>query len=405
VSGASHSAAPAAATDVSSARQRRRGAGRGVADADPAALVEVRAALAAGAAPVAALSAVQTGPLASVAAAARLGRPLGELAAEVTTGDARADLLVRALAVAEANGAGGVAGVDQALAAGAEDEAVRRALRVRSTQARLTAVLLTAMPALLWVLFVATNPGMLGFYRHPAGAATGVAAGGLGALGQWWARRIVTGAARAVAAADPIVPPAPRRDLLRVVALGGPPLVGGLLGLHPGLTLPAAALGALLGWRGTRADRSARLRADAAARAATAGGAAETVELLATALAAGAPPVGAVGVVAPVAPPVARGALRAAERRLRGGWGPDEAFAGTGLDALGAALAATTRWGAPAEDALRRLAAELRAGRRAAAEEAAERVQIALVFPTTLLTLPAFVLAVVPPLVWTAFAG
>ncbi len=31
-------------------------------------------------------------------------------------------------------------------------------------------------------------------------------------------------------------------------------------------------------------------------------------------------------------------------------------------------------------------------------------MQVALVFPTTLLTLPAFVTAIVPPLLWTAFA-
>ena len=47
----------------------------------------------------------------------------------------------------------------------------------------------------------------------------------------------------------------------------------------------------------------------------------------------------------------------------------------------------------------------LRAHERGVAEAAAERVQLALVFPTTLLTLPAFVLPLVPPLVWTAFAG
>ncbi|HUH06873.1 MAG TPA: type II secretion system F family protein, partial [Egibacteraceae bacterium] len=80
-------------------------------------------------------------------------------------------------------------------------------------------------------------------------------------------------------------------------------------------------------------------------------------------------------------------------------------LAGTGLARLGEALAASERWGAPSAPALRQLAEELRADRRAAAEAAAERAQIALIFPTTLLTLPAFVLAVVPPLLWTAVAG
>lgn len=369
------------------------------------ALVEVRAALASGAAPHAALAAASGGALDGPAAAARLGRPLGEVAAEVDTGDARADLLVRALAVAEAAGAGAVDAVDQAVEAAEADEAVRRLVRVRSTQARFTAVLLAALPVALWVLFTATNPALLGFYREPLGAATALAAVGLAGAGQRWARRAIVRAARAAEVADPLVPAAPRRDVGRALALGLPALAVGGLAAGPGVALPAAAAGAAVGLRGTRDDRAARRRSARAADEAAAGGAAEAVELVATALAAGIPTVAAVAHVAAVAPPLARPALETGRRRLRGGWGPAEAFAGTGLDALGGVLDATGRWGAPARDSLRRLAADLRACRAAAAEEAAERLQVTLVFPTTLLTLPAFVLAVVPPLVWTAFAG
>jgi len=110
-------------------------------------------------------------------------------------------------------------------------------------------------------------------------------------------------------------------------------------------------------------------------------------------------------VVAPLAPPAARDPLERGAHRLRGGWQPDDAFADGGLSSLGAVLGASERWGAPAEPALHRLAAELRSARRAAAEEAAERTQLALVFPTTLLTLPAFTVGVVPPLLWSAFTG
>ncbi len=113
---------------------------------------------------------------------------------------------------------------------------------------------------------------------------------------------------------------------------------------------------------------------------------------------------GALATVAPLAPPPARPLLADAARRMAAGDSVDTALAGTGLADLGALLAVTERWGAPAAVALRRLAAELRADRRAAAEEAAERLQLALVFPTTLLTLPAFVLGVVPPLLWTTLA-
>jgi hypothetical protein len=97
--------------------------------------------------------------------------------------------------------------------------------------------------------------------------------------------------------------------------------------------------------------------------------------------------------------------LAAAGRRLSGGWTADAAFTDTGLASLGVVLAAAERWGAPAAPALRQLAGDLRADARAAAEEAAAKVELRLVFPTTLLTLPAFVLGVVPPLLRAALAG
>jgi hypothetical protein len=97
--------------------------------------------------------------------------------------------------------------------------------------------------------------------------------------------------------------------------------------------------------------------------------------------------------------------LRGIARRLRSGCGIAEAFAGTGLSEVGAVLEITERWGVAATGPLRLLIDAVRARQRGVAETAAERVQLSLVFPTTLLTLPAFVLAVVPPLVWTALAG
>jgi Flp pilus assembly protein TadB len=97
--------------------------------------------------------------------------------------------------------------------------------------------------------------------------------------------------------------------------------------------------------------------------------------------------------------------LRGIARRLRSGCGIAEAFVDTGLSEVGAVLEITERWGVAATGPLHLLVESVRARQRGAAETAAERVQLALVFPTTLLTLPAFVLAVVPPLVWTALAG
>jgi Type II secretion system (T2SS), protein F len=135
------------------------------------------------------------------------------------------------------------------------------------------------------------------------------------------------------------------------------------------------------------------------------GGAAETVSLLAVALGAGMAPAAAFAEVAAVAPAAAQPLLHSAARRLAGGWRCDEALADTPLASVGATLAAAQRWGAPAVPALRALADDLRADRRAAVEVAAERLQLTLIFPTTLLTLPAFVLGVVPPLLWTTLRG
>ncbi|HWB72968.1 MAG TPA: type II secretion system F family protein [Egibacteraceae bacterium] len=362
-----------------------------------AALNEVRSALAAGAGPAAALGTLPAaGPLAPVVRAVRLGRPLAEAAADLDTGDPAADLLVRALAVAERTGAGAVAAVDQAVAAVRDEAALARQLRVGTAQARGSAVVLTAVPAVVWLLLVALDPSAVRFYATPLGLVTGLPALALAAAGHWWSRRLTGAAGAAAAAADPLVPARPGVDLGRAVALALPALVVVGVGVGPAAgALAAAALVAVGARRGR--DR----RAVAAARR---GGAAETVELVAVALAAGLPTTAALSAVAPLGPPAARPALGAAVRRLRGGWDVAEALAGTGLETLGATLGAAERWGAPAEAALRRLADDLRAERRAAAQEAAERLQLLLVFPTTLLTLPAFVLGVVPPMLWSALA-
>jgi hypothetical protein len=109
--------------------------------------------------------------------------------------------------------------------------------------------------------------------------------------------------------------------------------------------------------------------------------------------------------VADVVGPPVDARLRDIAGRLRSGSDIVDAFGGTGLAEVGAVLEITERWGVAATEPLHQLIESIRARQRGAAETAAERVQLALVFPTTLLTLPAFVLAVVPPLVWTALAG
>lgn len=380
---------------------RRRLHGAPAAGRTAVVFTEIRAALAAGAAPGAALVAgVDHGgqpaaPLTDVARAVRLGRPVADAAETVATGDPVLDLLVRALGIAERTGSGGIAAVDQALAAAEEEAEAARRVRTRTAQARGTARILTALPVLAWLGFVLLDGALLAFYATPAGLATAVLAAGLVTAGTLWSRRIVGRAAGAAARRDPLQPPRPPPDVARAAALAGPPALLLSVAFGPGPGLAVAAVLAAAGLR-RRGPPAVDVRA---------GGAAETVELTAVALASGLSPTAAVAAVAPLAPPAGRSALDAAARRLAGGWPPDAAFGDTGLATLGAVLAASERWGAPAAPALRRLAAQLRAERRAAADEAAERVQLALVFPTTLLTLPAFTVGVVPPMVWSAFTG
>jgi Flp pilus assembly protein TadB len=353
---------------------------------------ELQAALEAGAAASQALTAVAAdGVLAPVARELRLGRSLGDAARTVRTGQPSADLLVRALAVAELTGAGAARATEQSLAAVRDEASLQRLIDVRTSQARGAAVILAALPPVAWLLFVAADRATLRFYATAAGALSGLLAVALAASAWWCMRRLVTKAAGVASTADPLAACAPPRNWARAAALGLGVLVVATLTVGPGVAVVAAVAVAAVSLR-----RTAVAQTDDQS-----GGAAEAVELVAVAVSAGLPTCAALAAVAPFAPPAARPALSAAARRVRSGWDVDVALDGTGLAALGATLGAAARWGAPAEPALRRLADDLRAQRRTAAEVAAEQLQLRLVFPTTLLTLPAFIVGVVPPLLWS----
>lgn len=375
---------------------------------DPVVLHEVRSAIAAGVSPGAALAAVGTdGVLAGPAQAVRLGEPLPRVAASASTGDPAADLLVRALAVAERTGAGAAVAVEQALASVRGEAELARLLRSKTAQARAAAKVMSVVPVVAWALLVLANPAALGLYRTPLGIASLLAFVALLGVCRRWSGRIVERAARAASAADPLAPQPTPVDRGRLVAVAAPATIAGALVGGPAAGLAAGAVAAVVAMRGRRraAPPTDGGGAGGAGPDDVAGGAAEAVELVAVALAAGLPIAAAVAAVADLAPPRARAPLAVAARRLRGGWQPAAAFADGPLANVGRVLGVAERWGAPSVETLRLLAADLRADRRTAVEVAAERVQISLLFPTTLLTLPAFLVGVVPPLLWAALAS
>ena len=356
-------------------------------------LTELQAALRAGAGATEALIATQhTGLLDEIARAARLGTPLEQLANEIATGDDSADFLVRCLALAERTGTGAQDAIDRALEDIRDEARLTRLLAARTAQARGTAKILAALPLVLWLALIAMDRHALAFYGTAAGWLTGTAAVGL-AMAAWrWMARLIRRTALAAAAADPLAPPVPPPSWRRGLVAGVPGAL--LVGLPAG---PVAGLfaGAVL----------TLLVARGRPRPVPAAGAAEAISLVAVALEGGLAPAAALAQVARVAPAAAREALDTGAARMHAGWRSDDALDDTALAPLGQVLAVSQRWGAPAAAALRDLAAELREERRAAVDIATERLQLALIFPTTLLTLPAFILGVVPPLLWSTVGG
>jgi hypothetical protein len=357
-------------------------------------LLRVRAALSVGAPPAEAFTAVSDPALADAVRAVQLGQPLSAVARVVADdGGARGvGSLLRALALAERCGTGGVAAVDAALQTRHDAVVDEERLAAKSAQATGTARLLTALPLAAWVLLVALDRTALGFYGTPVGWGCGAGAVLLAIGGQRWARRLVTRAATAAAQADPLADQGARFDRMRAAVVAVPLALALWLVAHP---LAAVVVGgAVAAWAGRPAPAPPPPCQTV-----------EVIQLLQTVLATQTGVAVALEHVAQVVVAPVDEQLRGIARRLRSGCGVADAFAGTGLAEVGAVLEITERWGVTATGPLRLLIDSIRARQRGAAETAAERVQLALVFPTTLLTLPAFVLAVVPPLVWTALAG
>jgi len=357
-------------------------------------LLRVRAALTVGLPPAQALATVTDADLADTVRQVRFGRSLPEVAraAPRDAGPLGPAPLLRALALAERCGHGAVTAVDVALATRQDALADDERIRARSAQAVGTARLLTALPVGAWALLVLVDPAALGFYAGPVGWACAATSLTLAAGAHAWSRRLVRRAARAARLADPLATMPGAFDRVRALAIAVPVLVAVTVLVHPLPAVIASAVVAALAGRPRTEDRSPPY------------GALELVALLRMLVAADLGLQAALEHLAAVTPAPLDADLQAVGRRLRAGTDTEGAFAGAGLDELGAVLAATERWGVAPAAPLALLGDAIRARQRAAAETAAERVQLALVFPTTLLTLPAFVIAVVPPLVWTALA-
>ena len=204
-------------------------------------------------------------------------------------------------------------------------------------------------------------------------------------------------AARGVAR-RPADPAADRRAGTVLLAAATGLIVDPLLG---------AGLGAAVWWwPAVRAHRAAK-----AHRWAVLSALPDAVDLLVVAVGAGHNVRLAVGAVGPRAPPPVGPAMREVTRRVDRGEPLGDALErmpghlGDTVRPLVTVLVTAERYGAPLLPSLERLAVDVRSQRRRAAEEAARRVPVKLLFPLVLLVLPAFALLTVAPLLAGALQG
>jgi tight adherence protein C len=175
-----------------------------------------------------------------------------------------------------------------------------------------------------------------------------------------------------------------------------------LAGPAVGLAGAGAAVGVPV-WQRRRRDRRAR--------AAIVDALPDTVDLLVVAVAAGLNVALALRAVGPRAPPAVGGAIVDATRRIERGERAGDALArlpatlGDDLWPLVTVLTMALLYGAPLLEPLERLAGDARGQRRRAAEEAARREPVKLLFPLVVLVLPAFALLTVVPLLAGTLRG
>jgi Flp pilus assembly protein TadB len=377
------------------------------ADVGTADLLVVHATLTAGASPTDALLQTRAVALGAVRSSLRAGEPLTQIAGHGggrSAGGPAAAALVRALAVAEAVGAPAGPAVEQVLAAVRADLRLTGLIAVRSAQAVTSSRFLIALPLAGALGLAAFDPAARRFFASAVGVAVVALAAVLIGLATLWIRRLVG----AVAHVDPLGAPARSGPHAVHLAVGGTAMIAWLA------NGPAAAFAVLvvLGgcaptvrrWLDARDDdehgNSPPDAVDAVVVTETPGAlpTVEGLELMALAMSAGVDLAEATRLAARLGPPESAPVLTAVAGRLSAGLDVAEAFPPR-LAELVHLIEVTRHWGAPTAEALRLLAGEIRDRAAVAAEGAAERLTVQLVFPTTLLLVPAFGLLVVTPMV------
>jgi tight adherence protein C len=220
------------------------------------------------------------------------------------------------------------------------------------------------------------------------------------AAGWRWAPRRAPELPRAVAVTSR--PARPPRSLLSRPVVVVMAATAVLLVTAP-LTAPVPLIAAVL------VPRLRAARQQARARALVAADLPDVVDLLTLAAGAGLTPVLAVEAVGHRAHGPVAEALADVHRRVQRGDPPAAALRAMpartddpdAVRPLAGVLATAVEEGVPLEPALRRVAADVRSRRQRAAEAAARRVPVRLLFPLVACTLPAFVLLTVVPLLVT----
>jgi tight adherence protein B len=134
--------------------------------------------------------------LARVRLAIDRGTPLGDALAGAVGDDQNLDMALIVLRTCALHGGSAAEPIDRAGAALRQRAALAAERRGHSAQARLSAHVMTALPSLLLVVMLASSASVRATVGSPLGAAVVGWGAALNALGWWWMRRLIDGAAQ-----------------------------------------------------------------------------------------------------------------------------------------------------------------------------------------------------------------